>query len=76
MNKLTKLKKILKIYKLDGYLVPKNDEYFNEYVSKSNDRLKFITNFSGSAGFAIILRNENYLFIDGRYTIQSKIQSG
>ena len=65
MNKLNKLKKIIKIHKLDGYLVPKNDEYFNEYVSQSRDRLKFITNFSGSAGFAIILKNINYLFVDG-----------
>ena len=76
MNKLKKLKKIIKIHKLDGYLVPKNDEYFNEYVNKSVDRLKFISNFSGSAGFAIILKNKNYLFVDGRYTIQARIQSG
>ena len=76
MNKLKKLKKIIKIHKLDGYLVPKNDEYFNEYVNKSADRLKFISNFSGSAGFAIILKNKNYLFGDGRYTIQARIQSG
>ena len=75
MNKLIKLKKYIKIYKLDGYLVPKNDEYFNEYVSQSNERLKFISNFSGSAGFAIILKNKNYLFVDGRYTIQARIQS-
>jgi len=61
---------------IDGYLVPKNDEYFNEYVSLSNDRLKFISSFSGSAGFAVILKNKNYLFVDGRYTIQAKIQSG
>ena len=70
------LRKFLKIYKLDGYLVPKNDEYFNEYVSQSSDRLKFISNFSGSAGFAVILKNKNYLFVDGRYTIQARIQSG
>jgi len=76
MNKIKKLRKFLKIYKLDGYLVPKNDEYFNEYVKQSSDRLKFISNFSGSAGFAIILKNKNYLFVDGRYTIQAKIQSG
>ena len=76
MNKIKQLKKLLKIYKLDGYLVPKNDEFFNEYVKKSSDRLKFISNFSGSAGFAIILRNKNYLFVDGRYTIQAQIQSG
>jgi len=73
---MKKLRKFLKIYKLDGYLVPKNDEYFNEYVRQSSDRLKFISNFSGSAGFAIILKNKNYLFVDGRYTIQAQIQSG
>jgi len=76
MKKLIKLRKFIKTYKLDGYIVPKNDEYFNEYVTKSSDRLKFISNFSGSAGFAIILKNKNYLFVDGRYTIQAKIQSG
>ena len=76
MKKLNKLRKFLKIYKLDGYLVPKNDEYFSEYVNQARDRLKFISNFSGSAGFAIILRNRNYLFVDGRYTIQARIQSG
>jgi len=76
MKKLIKLRKFLKIYKLDGYLVPKNDEYFNEYVNQSSDRLKFISNFSGSAGLAIILKNKNYLFVDGRYSIQARIQSG
>ena len=76
MKKLVELKKRLKNYKLDGYIIPKNDEYFNEYVSKNSDRLKFISDFSGSAGFAIILKNKNYLFVDGRYTIQARIQSG
>ena len=76
MNKLLELKKKFEDYKLDGYIIPKNDEYFNEYVSESSERLKFISNFSGSAGFAIILKNKNYLFVDGRYTIQAQIQSG
>ncbi len=70
------LKKLLKKYKIDGYIIPKNDEYFNEYVSLFNDRLKFISNFSGSAGFALILKNKNFLFVDGRYTIQARYQSG
>ena len=73
---MKKLIELLKKYKIDGYIVPKNDEYFNEYVLPSKDRLKFISNFSGSAGFAVILKNKNYLFVDGRYTIQAKIQSG
>ncbi len=71
-----KLKSLFKNYNIDGYIIPKNDEYFNEFVTPSTDRLKFISNFSGSAGFSIILKNKNYLFVDGRYTIQAKIQSG
>jgi Xaa-Pro aminopeptidase len=72
MNKEVKeLRKKFKKYNIDGYVVPKNDDYFGEY-SKIN-RLKIISNFSGSAGLAIILKNKNYLFTDGRYTIQSEI---
>ena len=66
-------KKFIK-YNIDGYVVPKNDDYFTEY-SKIN-RLKIISNFSGSAGLAIILKDKNYLFTDGRYTIQSEMESG
>ena len=44
-------------YEIDGYVVPKNDDYFTEY-SKLN-RLKIISNFTGSAGLAIILKNKN-----------------
>ena len=73
-NRIAKLKKLIKINNLDGYIIPKNDAYFSEYSYP--DRLKLITNFSGSAGFAVILRNKNYLFVDGRYTIQAQIQSG
>ena len=67
---------LLDKFKIDGYIIPKNDEYFNEYISPSEDRLKFLSNFSGSAGFAIILKNKKYLFVDGRYSIQAKKQSG
>jgi len=71
---INRLKKKFKKYGIDGYVIPKNDEYFTEY-SKIN-RLKIISNFSGSAGLAVILKNKNYLFTDGRYTIQSEIESG
>ena len=63
-----------KKYKIDGYIIPKNDEFFSEYAVK--DRLKIISNFNGSAGLAIVLKKNNYLFVDGRYTIQAKQQSG
>jgi Xaa-Pro aminopeptidase len=75
MNKeINKLREKFKKYDIDGYVVPKNDDYFTEY-SKIN-RLKIISNFSGSAGLAIILKDKNYLFTDGRYTIQSEMESG
>ncbi len=74
MSKIQTLRNKFKRYNIDGYIVPKNDDFFNEY-SKIN-RLKFISNFSGSAGLAIILKKKNYLFIDGRYTIQSQIECG
>ena len=61
-------------YNIDGYIIPKNDEFFSEYAT--NDRLKTISNFSGSAGYSIILKKKNYLFVDGRYTIQAKKEAG
>ena len=61
-------------FNIDGYIVPKNDEFFSEYAVI--DRLKIISNFSGSAGLAVVLRKNNYLFVDGRYTIQAQQQSG
>ncbi len=73
-NYIKELRSKFKKYEIDGYIIPKNDDYFTEY-SKLN-RLEVISNFSGSAGLAIILKNKNYLFTDGRYTIQSKIESG
>ena len=71
---INKIKNIIIKKNLDGYIVPKNDKYFTEYSNISN--LKLVSNFSGSAGFAIILKNKNYLFVDGRYTIQAKKQAG
>ena len=76
MEKIDKLKKFFTSERIDGYIIPKNDEFFSEYIPAYNDRLKFITNFSGSYGFALILKKKNYLFVDGRYTLQAKKQSG
>ena len=73
-KRINSLKKKFKKYGIDGYVIPKNNDYFTEY-SKIN-RLKIISNFSGSSGLAVILKNKNYLFTDGRYTIQSEIESG
>ena len=61
-------------YKIDGYVIPKNDEFFSEYSRK--DRLKTISNFTGSAGYSVIFKDKYYLFVDGRYTIQAEKESG
>ncbi len=73
-KKIEKLRDLLRINNLDGYIVPKNDAYFAEFAIP--DRLKTISNFSGSYGFALILKNKNFLFVDGRYTLQAKKESG
>ena len=76
MEKIKKLKNTFRRENIDGYIISKNDEFFEENVSDFNDRLNFISNFSGSYGFALILKNRNYLFVDGRYTLQAIKQSG
>jgi len=76
MEKIENLKKFFNREKIDGYIVPKNDEFFSEYIPDHSDRLNYISKFSGSYGFALILRDKNYLFVDGRYTLQANYQSG
>ena len=76
MEKIKKLRNIFKKENIDGYLIPKNDEFFNEYLPTYNDRLSYISNFTGSYGFSLILKNKNYLFVDGRYSLQALKQSG
>ena len=76
LNNLNKLKKVLIKKNIDAYLVPKNDYFFNEFIKTGNDRLRYVSNFTGSAGTALILHKKNYLFVDGRYTLQAKQESG
>ena len=65
----------MKLKKLEALLVPKADMYSGEEVPEDEERLKYITNFSGSAGYAIISANsdvKSVLFSDGRYELQLK----
>ena len=55
-KKIKILKEKFKKFEIDGYIIPKNDEYFSEYAK--NDRLNNISNFSGSAGIAVILKKK------------------
>jgi Xaa-Pro aminopeptidase len=59
---------------LTGFIVPRSDRHQNEYVPASEQRLAWLTGFSGSAGIAIVLMERALLFVDGRYTLQAREQ--
>ena len=60
---------------LDGFAVPRADRQQNEYLPASEERLAWLTGFTGSAGFAIVLADRAVLFVDGRYTTQAHAQT-
>ncbi len=55
---------------VNGFLVPRTDEYQGEYVPACAERLRWLTGFTGSAGMAIVLDKKAFVMSDGRYTIQ------
>src|SRR5919197_2324644 len=59
---------------LTGFIVPRADRQQNEYVPASEERLRWLTGFSGSAGTAVVLMERAALFVDGRYTLQARDQ--
>jgi Xaa-Pro aminopeptidase len=71
---LPRLRKALKSAGLDGFIVPHEDEWQNEYVPAAYDRLAWATGFTGSAGAAVVLGDEAAVFTDGRYTLQVRAQ--
>src|SRR4249919_4058021 len=60
--------------KLTGFVVPRADQQQNEYVPPSEERLAWLTGFTGSAGMAAVLTKEAAIFVDGRYTLQASKQ--
>ncbi|MFG0605800.1 aminopeptidase P family protein [Vibrio mimicus] len=59
---------------LDAFIIPHEDEYLGEYVPEHNERLHWLTGFTGSAGAAIVATNRAAIFVDGRYTVQVRKQ--
>ena len=59
---------------IDGFLVPRADAHQGEYVAPRDERLAWLTGFTGSAGFAWRLRDQAGVFVDGRYRVQVKAQ--
>ncbi len=64
----------MKALKIDGFIVPHDDEYQNEYIPAYAERLMWASGFSGSAGAAIVFLDKAVIFVDGRYTLQVRQQ--
>src|SRR5580658_10323289 len=60
---------------LNGFIVPHADRFQNEYLPDSEERLAWLTGFTGSAGAAIVMAERAVLFTDGRYTLQAREQT-
>ena len=59
---------------LAGFILPRADRHQNEYVPPSEERLAWLTGFTGSAGCAVVLADRAALFVDGRYILQARDQ--
>lgn len=73
-ERLTRLRAAMAERALDALIVPRADEYLGEYLPPQNERLQWASDFTGSAGVAIILRESAAVFTDGRYTVQVRQQ--
>ncbi len=67
---LAAVRETLKEHAYDAFCVPRADEYLGEYIPPHNERLHWLTGFTGSAGMAVILEDRAAIFVDGRYTVQ------
>jgi Xaa-Pro aminopeptidase len=72
--RLAALRAALKAQGLDGFLLPRADEHQNEYLPPAAERLAWLTGFTGSFGFVVVLAEEAAVFVDGRYTVQARAQ--
>src|SRR5258708_12475222 len=68
--RLARFREELARRKLTGFVIPRADQQQNEYVAASEERLAWLTGFTGSAGMAIVLTPEAAVFVDARYTLQ------
>src|SRR6185436_18209587 len=73
-GRVAALRAELKRRALDGFVVPRSDRHQNEYVPRCEERLAWLTGFTGSAGTAIVLAERAAIFVDGRYQLQVRDQ--
>jgi len=73
-KRLTAARALMAEANYDALIIPRADEYLGEYIPAHNERLLWISDFTGSAGLVIILRDKAAIFVDGRYTVQVGLQ--
>lgn len=73
-GRLADLRGVLQEHGLAGFIIPRSDAHQGEYVATRDERLQWLTGFTGSAGFCIVLPDVAGVFIDGRYRTQVKGQ--
>lgn len=73
-ERVTRLREELARRHLDGFIIPRQDEFQGEYVAPYAERLRWLTGFAGSWGLAILMKDRGAIFVDGRYTIQVRKQ--
>ena len=73
-EKLTCIRRQMKTREIDALIIPRADEYLGEYIPEHNERLRWISGFTGSAGVVIVLADRAAIFVDGRYTVQVRKQ--
>ncbi len=73
-QKLDKIRKLMKDKNISGLVIPNSDPHLSEYVSDTFKQLSFMTNFTGSAGTAVVTLDEAFLYTDGRYFLQATKQ--
>lgn len=74
-DRLVALRTEMRKQGLDGFIVPRTDQYQGEYVAPCDERLAWLTGFTGSAGFCIALAEHAGVFVDGRYRVQVKAET-
>jgi Xaa-Pro aminopeptidase len=74
-GRLTSLRERMHEAGIDALIVPRADEYLGEYIPERNERLLWVSGFSGSAGTVIVLQDSAAIFVDGRYTVQVRQQT-
>ncbi len=72
--RLARLRKAMAAAGIDAFIVPRADAHQGEYVAPCDERLAWLTGFTGSAGFAVVLKEEAGVFVDGRYRVQVRAQ--